>query len=178
MYTNTQTQIRVSARYEELFEQPATEEAIWRAAALYRLHGALCVYTHTRDRHPITHISSPPYYNIHTGPDRARTQVPLSQFGAEKRPLLQAVHALFRGETDAGALESLIEGARNHPYSSYELYGNFYLGLYHDAAGDREAALGALGRAIRASKARPEDVMYHFPRLHLTLRERELFSSG
>ena len=40
--TNTHTCIyyRAMARYEELFEQPATEEAIWRAAALYRLHGA------------------------------------------------------------------------------------------------------------------------------------------
>lgn len=107
------------------------------------------------------------------------SHVALSQFGAEKRPLLRAVHALFRGEIDAAALESLVDAARDHPYSSYELYGNFYLGLYHDATGDRAAALAALGRATRASKnARPEDVMFHFPRMHLMLRERELFASA
>ncbi len=141
---------RATERFEQLFEQPATEEGIWRAAALYRLHG----------------------------PERARALIPVSPYGLEKRPLLRAVHALFRGEVEAEAVAALVDGAKGHPYSSYELYGNFYLGLYHDAVGDGAAALEAVGRASRSSKAREEDVMFHFPRLHLTLRERELFSGG
>lgn len=34
---------RAAERFEQVFEQPATEESIWRAAALYRLHGAFLV---------------------------------------------------------------------------------------------------------------------------------------
>lgn len=110
------------------------------------------------------------------GPEHARQHVQASQWGTEKRPLLRGVFALFRGEADAGELEQLVDTAANHPYSSYGLYGNFYLGLYHDAAGDRAAAMAALARATQAGKAREEDVMSAFPRLHLALRERELFS--
>ena len=138
----------------------------------------VCIRVNTIE-HINTHSQpiTPPQTIHHTGPDHARQNVPLSQFGAEKRPLLRAVHALFRGEIDAPTLESLIDAAKDHPYSSYELYGNFYLGLYHDAVGAKGVALEALGRATRASKgARPEDVMFHFPRMHLMLRERELFS--
>lgn len=103
-----------------------------------------------------------------------------SQFGPDKRPLLRAIHALFQGESDAGSVQSLIDAATEaNPHSSYDLYGNFYLGLYHDAAGDAGGAVAALSRAARAGKdRREEDVMCAFPRLHLALREGELFSGG
>lgn len=56
----------MSARYEELFEQPATEEAIWRAAALYRLHGAVFTYSYMHDTHHSLLTPYIPYTNIHS----------------------------------------------------------------------------------------------------------------
>ncbi|KAM3568093.1 hypothetical protein VYU27_009780 [Nannochloropsis oceanica] len=133
---------KASARYEEQFEQPATEEGIWRAAALLKLHGA-------------------------EEGQRRLSSLPPSPFGEEKRQLMGLVAGLFKGEVDEETVLAVLEGARANPYGNYALYGNFYLGLWHDASGRPGEAVAAMGRAMEAPKGRQDDVMYAYPRLHL-----------
>ncbi|TFJ82857.1 hypothetical protein NSK_005864 [Nannochloropsis salina CCMP1776] len=160
---------RAIDRYETLYEQVATEERVWRAAVLSRYHGR------------------------ETGLAKIRSSPP-SPYGTETRRLMGAVLGLFEGrveeeevlamveearvrreggkgqEGDEGGREGGREGGDSNPYGNYDLYGFFYIGLYRDACGLAGPARAAMEQATRAPRARQDDVMYHFPRLHLLWR--------
>ncbi|EWM21687.1 hypothetical protein Naga_101740g1 [Nannochloropsis gaditana] len=136
---------RAIDRYETLYEQVATEERVWRAAVLSRYHGR------------------------ETGLAKIRSSPP-SPYGTETRRLMGAVLDLFEGRVEEEEVLAMVEEARSNPYGNYDLYGFFYIGLYRDACGLAGPARAAMEQATRALRARQDDVMYHFPRLHLLWR--------
>lgn len=108
--------------------------------------------------------------HVHTGKEAGIKKMHLSQCGEETRKMMYLLYELFRGNIEAIEIQEILEATKNHPFSNYELYGNFYLGLYYDALGKVPESIACLGKATRAQKAREDDVMYHMPRLQLILR--------
>ena len=79
---------RAIQRYEDTFEQPATEERIWRAAALYRERGEEEAQQHLQ------------------------TTYPPSPYGREKRQMMGLIQALFLGEIGEEAIRGVIDAAK------------------------------------------------------------------
>lgn len=107
-----------------------------------------------------------------TGQEKALTMVEEPKFGGEKRFLMGLVFDMFRGKIEPEQLEAVLAQHANNEFANYDLYGNFYLGLYYDALGSREKGNIYMGRATEAKRARKGDIMYHLPRLHLINRQK------
>lgn len=89
------------------------------------------------------------------------------------RFLMGLVFELFRGRVSPEQLAAVIEEYKRNEYVNYDLYGHFYLGLYYDALGYAEECVRHMGLATQAAKAKSTDLMYHFPRMHLVLKEKK-----
>jgi hypothetical protein len=104
------------------------------------------------------------------GVEKAQTLVEELRFGGESRPLMGLVYEVFRGRAAPEQVKELIEGHVGQPFHNYEVYGNFYLGLYYDAARQLEGAARHVATAAHSPLAKPSDLLSHLCRLHLKVR--------
>ena len=77
------------------------------------------------------------------------------------------VYEMFRGNVEGELVDQWVRHHADMEYGRYDLYGNFYLGMYCDALGWREEAVNYMTKAINAKKPMPSDVMHHLPRIFM-----------
>lgn len=89
--------------------------------------------------------------------------------GQDRRPVMRASMALFRGETDEAALQALANGASRS--ASDVFYSNLYLGLYREAQGDADGARRFISTAAKSQYGQKSgDYMADLAKVHLKVR--------
>lgn len=101
------------------------------------------------------------------GFDAARQK--MLKVGQDPRPVMRASLALFRGETDEAALQTLANGASRS--ASDVFYSNLYLGLYREAQGDADGARRFIQAAATSQYGQKSgDYMADLAKVHLKTR--------
>lgn len=104
------------------------------------------------------------------GFDEARRR--MFEVNKERRPVMEAVYAMFRGDDEAKKQKALEVYAANG--GSNEFYAALYLGLFAEARGDAAEAQKWINRSAESSYARSSgDYMADLARVHVKLRGGE-----
>ncbi|KAL4448342.1 hypothetical protein ABPG75_005561 [Micractinium tetrahymenae] len=83
------------------------------------------------------------------GPEAARQQ--FLQVGRDPRPVMRAAYECFRTGADPGAIQ---QAAGSDKQGHDAFYALLYVGLWHEAHGDAEAAQAAITQAVSTAYAR------------------------
>lgn len=170
---------RCAELYESKFDQPATEERIWRNACNLKKYHTMSWEDRKEVRESGTMEQLVPLV--------PETDDTIRLMGSETRRVLRLVHDLFEATLKQNHVEGALARARVRSVGGvveeasfvpqmdrklWKIHAWYFLALYHDVIGEYEESKDCLKTALKlCPNANGADIIHVLPLLHMTTRD-------